>query len=110
MTLALDEFLRAAFGAIYLLNGVYAPFYKWLYRGASELPRLRGTVQALRELLLRPASERQERIEAICADLQEELWIRGLSGSADDFLVNQAFSVASEIRDPQLAGLDISVG
>ena len=42
--------------------------------------------------------------------LQEELWLRGLSGSEDDFLVNQAFSVASEIRDPQLAGLDISVG
>ena len=86
------------------------PFYKWLYRGAVELPRLRGTVQALRELLLQPAEERQDSIEAICADIQEELWIRGLSGSEDDFLVNQAFSVASEIRDPQLAGLDISVG
>ena len=110
MTLALDEFIRAAFEAIYLLNGVYAPFYKWLYRGAVELPRLRGTVQALRELLLQPAEERQDSIEAICADIQEALWIRGLSGSEDDFLVNQAFSVASEIRDPQLAGLDISVG
>ena len=44
------------------------------------------------------------------ADIQEELWLRGLSGSEDSFMVNQAFSVASEIRDPQLAGLDISVG
>lgn len=110
MTLALDEFLRASFQAVYLLNGVYAPFYKWLYRGALELPRLQGTVQALRELLLCPEERRQEGIEAICAGLQEELWLRGLSGSEDDFLVNQAFSVASEIRDPQLAGLDISVG
>ena len=48
MTLALDEFLRAALQAIYLLNGRYAPFYKWLYRGAEELPRLRGTVLALK--------------------------------------------------------------
>ena len=110
MALALDEFLRAALQAIYLLNGRYAPFYKWLYRGAVELPRLQGTVRALKELLLSPAEERQERIEAVCASVQEELWFRGLSGSEDDFMVNQAFSVASEIRDPQLAGLDISVG
>lgn len=110
MTLALDEFLRAALQAIYLLNGRYAPFYKWLYRGAEELPRLRGTVLALKELLLQPPEERQAGIETVCADIQEELWLRGLSGSEDDFMVNQAFSVASEIRDPQLAGLDISVG
>ena len=64
----------------------------------------------LRELLTQPKEERQERIEAICADIQEELWLRGLSGSEDSFMVNQAFSVFSEIRDPQLAGLDISVG
>ena len=96
--------------AIYLLNGRYAPFYKWLYRGAEDLPRLQGAVRASKELLLRPAEERQERIEAICAAIQNELWLRGLSGSEDDFMVNQAFSVASEIRDPQLAGLDISVG
>ena len=110
MTLALDEFLRAALQTIYLLNGRYAPFYKWLYRGAEELPRLRGTVLALKELLQQPPEERQAGIEAVCADIQEELWLRGLSGSEDDFMVNQAFSVASEIRDPQLAGLDISVG
>ena len=51
LALALDEFLRAALQAIYLLNGRYAPFYKWLYRGALELPRLQLTVRALRELL-----------------------------------------------------------
>ena len=110
MALALDEFLRAALQAVYLLNGVYAPFYKWLYRGAEDLPRLGGTVRAVKELLLRPEAEREERIEEICADLREEVWLRGLSGTEDDFMVNQAFSVASEIRDPQLAGLDISVG
>ncbi len=110
MSLALNEFLRAALQAIFLLNGRYAPFYKWLYRAAEELPRLQGPVRDLRALLLCPEPERQDRIEAVCAALQEELWLRGLSGSEDDFMVNQAFSVASEIRDPQLAGLDISVG
>ena len=110
MALALDEFLRAALQAIYLLNGRYAPFYKWLYRGALTLPRLGDTVLSLRELLLCPVSQREERIEAVCDELREELWLRGLSGSEDSFMVNQAFSVASEIRDPQLAGLDISVG
>ena len=110
MTLALDEFLRAAFQAVYLLNGRYAPFYKWLSRGAEDLPRLQGAVRALRELPAAPKAEREERIEAICGSIQNELWMRGLSGSEDDFMVNQAFSVASEIRDPQLAGLDISVG
>ncbi len=110
MSLALSEFLRASLQAIYLLNGVYAPFYKWLYRGALALPRLREEVQSLGQLPLCPEEERQMRVEEICAGVQEELWLRGLSGSEDDFMVNQAFSVASEIRDPQLAGLDISVG
>ena len=110
MSLALNEFIRAALQVIYLLNGRYAPFYKWLYRGAEELPRLHGEVKALRALLLSPAEERETRIEDICVRLQEELWLRGLSGSEDAFMVTQAFSVASEIRDPQLAGLDISIG
>ena len=110
MSLALNEFLKAALQAVYLLNGVYAPFYKWLYRGARELPRLQGAVQVLGQLPVFPEPEKQERIEEICLSVQDELWLRGLSGSEDSFMVNQAFSVASEIRDPQLAGLDISVG
>ncbi len=110
MSLALNEFLKAALQAVYLLNGVYAPFYKWLYRGARELPRLQGAVQVLGQLPACPEGEKQERIEEVCLFVQDELWLRGLSGSEDSFMVNQAFSVASEIRDPQLAGLDISVG
>jgi len=110
MSFALNEFMRSALEAVFLLNGRYAPFYKWLYRAAKDLPRLQGTVTGIGELTKLEGQERQEQIEAICISVREELWLRGLSGTEDDFMVNQAFSVASEIRDPQLTGLDISIG
>ena len=39
------EFLRAALETVCLLNGRYAPYYKWLYRCASELPLCAGAVR-----------------------------------------------------------------
>jgi hypothetical protein len=108
--LALSEFIRAALGAIYLLNGRYAPFYKWLYRGALDLPLCRDAVAAAGELADCPKGEREERVESICAMLLPQLRLQGLSDTDGDFMVDQAFSVAAGIEDPQLAALDVSIG
>ncbi len=38
--LAAIEFARNCMSAVFLLNGVYQPYYKWAFRAMRELPRL----------------------------------------------------------------------
>ena len=104
------EFLRAALEAVCLLNGRYAPYYKWLYRAASELPLCAEAVQGASELLESPDEEKTGRVERICVCVADELRRQWLSAERDDFLVNQAFAVQSGIADDTLRSLDVSVG
>ena len=108
--LALSEFLRAALQAVYLLNRRYAPYYKWLYRGARELPRAAAAVTRLGLLPDCPAGSRPELTEEICRIILAELQAQELTEETDDFLVTQAFAVAAGIKDPRLAELDVSIG
>ena len=104
------EFLRAALEAICLLGGRYAPYYKWLYRAASELTVCADAVRAAAALLTTPDAEKTAQVERVCVAVAEELRRQELSRSGDDFLVNQAFAVQSGIADPTLRGLDVSFG
>ena len=104
------EFLRAALEAVCLLNGRYAPYYKWLYRAASELPLCAEAVQGAFGLLESPDAEKTDRVERICVCVADELRRQWLSAERDDFLVNQAFAVQSGIADDTLRTLDVSVG
>ncbi len=108
--LASAEFTSAALRAVYLLNGRYAPYYKWLYRGARDLPLCREAVRLLGQLPGCAEGEKEAVTEKICLELLRELYRQELTFSPSDFLVDQAFSVASGIEDPGLAALDISVG
>ena len=108
--LAETEFLRAALEAVCLLNGRYAPYYKWLYRTASELPTCAEAVRGCAALLTTPDAEKTAAVERICVCVADELRRRWLSAEADDFLVNQAFAVQSGIEDPQLRAIDVSFG
>ena len=104
------EFLRAAFEAICLLNGRYAPYYKWLYRAASELPLCAGAVADAKALLQTPDAQKTAQVERVCVAVAEELRRQWLSQSDDDFLVNQALAVQRGIEDATLRGLDVSFG
>ncbi len=108
--LAEAEFVSAALRAVYLLNGRYAPYYKWLYRGAADLPLCAGAVRLLGQLPSCPEGEKEALTEEICLDVRKELCRQELTGSPSDFLVDQAFAVLERIEDPRLAALDISVG
>ena len=107
---AQSEFMRASLEAVCLLNGRYAPYYKWLYRAASELPACAEAVQWTAELLQTPDAEKTAKAERICVCVADELRRRWLSAETDDFLVNQAFAVQSGIEDPQLRAIDVSFG
>ena len=104
------EFMTAALQAVCLLNGCYAPYYKWLHRAASELPLLSDAVKGTASLLTCPDAEKTARVEEICVFVAEELRRQWLSQEADDFLVTQAFAVQSGISDARLRALDVSVG
>lgn len=108
--LAVSEFVSAALRAVYLLNGRYAPYYKWLYRGAADLPLCAGAVRLLGRLPSCPEREKEALAEEICLEILKELCRQELTASPSDFLVDQAFAVAEGIEDPRLAALDISVG
>jgi len=104
------EFMTAALQAVCLLNGRYAPYYKWLYRAAAELPLAADAVRMTAQLTGCPDGEKTGLVERICVRVAEELRAQGLSGERDDFLVNQAFAVQSSIASAQLRTLDVSIG
>ena len=108
--LAETEFMTAALQAVCLLNGRYAPYYKWLYRTASELPLAAEAVAGVRALLTCPDAEKTARVEEICVCVADELRRQWLTWERDDFLVSQAFAVQSGIGDQALRGLDVSFG
>ena len=47
---ALDEFMRNTIAIVFLLNRVYCPYYKWMWRGLEQLPKL-GRVRELLKIM-----------------------------------------------------------
>ncbi len=104
------EFLKAALEAVFILNNRYAPYYKWLYRAASELPVCAEAVTLCAALPAVPDAEKTAAVERICVCVADELRREWLSAERDDFLVTQAFAVQSGIEDATLRSIDVSFG
>ena len=127
--LCIDEFTMAVSSLVFLLNNPvtvgYAPYYKWRFAALRALSRragmrLAGVCDELEALLHRssaacfggagfgeggsgaaPHIEAVERtIEAICAQIVEELQRQGLTDSDADFLEWQRPYVEAHIHDP----------
>ena len=45
--LAVVEFVQSAMAAVFLLNDVYMPYYKWSFRAMRALPKLSLTAELL---------------------------------------------------------------
>lgn len=108
--LALEEFIRAALSAVHLLNQRYMPYYKWAFRSARGLPRLRETVASLDALHSASMGDRVSIIESICANMAAALKGDGLSGSGDSFLVAHAEEIMGRIKSEYLNRLGVMVG
>ena len=87
--LAAVEFVKSSMAAVFLLNGVYQPYYKWSFRAMRALPRLSLTAELLEYLLTTDneadtAEEKYNVMEGIAADITEELREQGLTGEPRD--------------------------
>lgn len=111
---ACSEFIQAAFGALYLLNGEYMPYYKWWVRGSERFTVLREAVVKLQALAAladteRDGLEKTALIESVCADVANYLCDWGYTNTREAFLQVQGEALMASIRDARLKGLHILV-
>jgi hypothetical protein len=108
--LSLHQFVLAALSAAYLLSDRYAPYYKWLYRGATELADMRGLVHGIGSLFSLDAGVCAAAVEDICVRFAAELRERGLSASDDAYLEPHAYEIMDRIDSRFLSALHVAVG
>lgn len=81
------EFIRNTCLLVHILNGKYAPFYKWLHRGIRDLPILSsGLHEKIDRLSQAPLASAQPIIETICAEALNVLIAEGYAKPGDAFL------------------------
>ncbi len=113
--LAAFEFVRHAISTVYLLNGRYEPFYKWVYRGMRDLPvlsELEPSLVALTELdnSKQNAELKRGMTEDIAAVLAAEYRRQGLSASQGSELEAHAVTIQNTISDVDLRNMHIMDG
>lgn len=105
--LAVFEFVKSASAAIFLLNQVYQPYYKWSFRALRDLPLLSIEAELMEYLITTDnepatAEEKYDVIEGIAADVIDELIEQGLTEASCGDLEKHAYSVNDGIADAGL--------
>ncbi|MBR5094558.1 MAG: DUF4037 domain-containing protein [Oscillospiraceae bacterium] len=110
--LMLADFVRAACGAVYLLERRHMPYSKWMLRGMDALTGL-GQLRTALEFLLSgegDAALRRGVVEDVCATVAAELRAQGLSEGDWDYLEPHAFAVQNSIEDRQIRAMHVMEG
>ncbi len=110
--LAAVEFVRHGMQAVFLLNKIYMPYYKWSFRAMRALPRLSLLAELMEYLITtdneeETAREKQDVIEGIAADVIEETQRQGLTRAVCGDLEKHAYSVQDGIADASVRSLHI---
>ena len=110
--LAVVEFVQSAMAAVFLLNDVYMPYYKWSFRAMRALPKLSLTAELLEYLLTTDNEEetREEKyrvIEGVAADVIRELEEQGLTRASCNDLEKHAYSVNDSVKDAGIRNMHI---
>ncbi len=113
--LAVFEFVKHTISAIYLLNNRYEPFYKWVYRGLSELSILGSIGDALEYITVtdntpKSTETKQDVIEDIASLVIAEYHSQGLTKATCHDLEKHAYSILDGIRDSSLRNMHIMEG
>jgi len=107
--LALREFVLASSSAVFLLNSRWMPFYKWIPRAMSELPRLRELTPLL-AVLLKSSADASPLIEQVCSAVAEELRRQQLTLLPGSDMQQLGLDIQRQLTDPMLKGLPVLVG
>lgn len=110
--LAVVEFVRSAMNAVFLLNGVYQPYYKWAFRAMRELPKFSLLAELMEYLLTTDndgdlAEAKREVIEGMAADVIAELRRQGLTRADCGDLEKHAWSVNDGVEDAGVRNLHV---
>ena len=113
--LAVVEFVQSAMAAVFLLNDVYMPYYKWQFRAMRGLKKLSLLAEVLEYLITTgndgdAAGEKQRVIEGVCADVIDELRRQDLTRATCGDLEQHAYSVNDDIGDGELRNLHVLAG
>ena len=113
--LAVGEFVNHCMAAVFLLNGVYRPYYKWAFRAMRGLKRLSLLAEIMEYLLTTDndgdtAKQKRDAIEGVCADIIEELKRQDLTRATCDDLEQHAYSVNDGIGDGEIRNLHVLAG
>ena len=111
--IAVSEFVKNTVSLVYLINGKYAPFYKWALRGMENLEIFSEFAPILTDILTEDYSkteEKQAKIEKICSDVAEYFRQSGLSRSSTEFLEPHAYEIQNKIKDINIRSLHVMEG
>lgn len=113
--LAAAEFVQSTVSLVYLINGDYAPFYKWALRGMNNLKLFPEFSQKLSDLLTGGFSpeeikSKQETVESICGEVADYLRKSGLSACPSEFLEPHAYEIQNKIKNSEIRSLHVMEG
>ena len=113
--LAVFKFAEHTTSVIYLLNNVYKPFYKWVYKAMRNLPILSNLEQPIVALTELSNGEiefaaKKESIEEISALICSQLKALGFCSFDEPNLEKHAFCIQNKIKNSTLRNMHIMDG
>ena len=110
--LAVGEFVRNTLSAVFLLRGIYMPYYKWCFRALKGLPGGEDLGRSLEWLLTTDngeelAEDKYFCVEGIAAEVIGLLQEQGLTEASCGDLEKHAYSVNDGIREGNIRNLNI---
>lgn len=109
--MAVFEFVKSTMAVIFLLNGIYQPYYKWSFRALRQLERLSLDAEVMEYLITSDndanAEEKYRAIEDIASDVIDELAEQGLTKAICGDLEKHAYSVNDGIDDAEIRNMHI---
>lgn len=101
--IAVIEFIKHTMSMVYLLNRVYAPFYKWQYHGMKKLTVLPQIRELLWELEQCQVGEQEISfiIEKITSLIIAQMKMQGLTQGESTYLDNHSVEILASIERKQ---------
>lgn len=112
--LAVQEFVQAAASVMFVMNGRWKPFYKWMPRALRELPQpAPHLAQQLEALLcdgglsLLDPHARETQVHICCSMLADALRLNGWTDTGGCDMQQIGLDIRNRITDPQLRALPV---